>query len=183
MYPLGSFGYPLGSFGFLWVIRRTVFAVLSIHTYPACHSTGSVIREMASFEDEEVAMIAIIILDEEVEEQKKRTHASYWLTTTYTYSDQFMSKLDKYVLYNLLLCSYDVYHIVFDATQSNAKRVDFLLSRISNTNLTVLPETLTLSNSKTIADQQKQIVDLESASKNSCITKLNEQNFRCITSK
>ena len=46
-----------------------------------------------------------------------------------------------------------------------------------------LPETLTLYNSKTITDQQKEIADLESASKNSYITKLNGQNFRCITSK
>ena len=49
-----------------------IFAVLSIHTYPACHSTGSVIIEMTSFEDEELAMIAII-LDEEEEEQRKKT--------------------------------------------------------------------------------------------------------------
>ena len=117
-----------------------IFAVLSIHTYPACHSTGSVIIEMTSFEDEELAMIAII-LDEEEEEQRKKTR-------------------------------------VWVHNEGKKRDVEGEFATLYKE-----PETLTLFNSKTIADQQKQIADLESASKNSCIAKLNGQNFRFITLK
>ena len=92
---------------------------------------------MTSFEDEELAMIAIV-LDEKEEEQKKED--------TCTGTNGWTSFFQEYLILFLL-------------------------------------ETLTLHNSKTIADQQKQIADLESASKNSYITKLNGQNFIYITSK